>query len=587
MKKRVVFYARVSTGHEEQLSALDNQIDWYYNFIKEHKDWELVDQYIDEGITGTSDKKRKQFKRMIEDGIERREFDLIITREVSRFARNTVDALQWTRKLKAAGIGVYFVSDNIDTSDDSSDGELRLSIMATLAQDESRKTSNRVKAGLKVTRANGMILGTGNVLGYDRTGRNEFVINPVQAETVRRIFELYLDGYGVKRIKTILEKEYRKTATGNDRWQITSISRALSNPMYMGYQYQQQSVSDGYLTQKRVKKDKGEYILVKAKHEPIVSEAVYRKAQELKNERLTWDVNERSIGRKEVKDIWAKKLVCACGSSYKSYNWRNDTYGYTCNNQVTNGKKSKREAQGLPSEWNCDLVSVCDWKLEMMMWRIIKQTWTSGKEDIEQAFEIIKECYKEEKTENVEVIKALRLKKEKLVKRIDNLIEMRADGEISKEEYTKKKQDCEKQIKQIEGDLERHEKKSGIGENTEDVLVKIKNTMDQMIDFTSGIIDHDILDKLITRIVHIDNYEYDIYLDLGVELDFNSGAVIEEEKEIKTKRFSSDSVEIKKEKHIKLFDLKINFEEARAYRKIFGKYLRENQWNNLVAHVYL
>lgn len=135
--------------------------------------------------------------------------------------------------------------------------------------------------------------------------------------------------------------------------------------------------------------------------------------------------------------------------------------------------------------------------------------------------------------------------------------------------------------------MERHEKKSRIGENTEDVLVKIKNTMDQMIDFTSGIIDHDILDKLITRIVHIDNYEYDIYLDLGVELDFNSSAVIEEEKEIKTKRFSADSVEIKKEKHIKLFDLKINFEEARAYRKIFGKYLRENQWNNLVAHVYL
>ena len=111
--------------------------------------------------------------------------------------------------------------------------------------------------------------------------------------------------------------------------------------------------------------------------------------------------------------------------------------------------------------------------------------------------------------------------------------------------------------------------------------------MDQMIDFTSGIIDHDILDKLITWIVHIDNYEYDIYLDLGVELDFNSSAMIEEEKEIKTKRFSSDSVEIKKEKHIKLFDLKINFEEARAYRKMFGKYLRENQWNNLVAHVYL
>lgn len=587
MKKRVVFYARVSTGHEEQLSALENQIDWYYNFIKQHKDWELVDQYIDEGITGTSDKKRKQFRKMMEDGIERKEFDLIVTREVSRFARNTVDALDWTRKLKAVDIGVYFVSDNIDTSDDSSDGELRLSIMATLAQDESRKTSNRVKAGLKVTRANGMILGTGNVLGYDRKGRNQFVINPEQAETVRRIFELYLDGNGVKRIKNILEKEHRKTAIGNDRWQITSISRALSNPMYIGYQYQQQSISDGYLTQKRVKKDKGEYILVKAGHEPIISEGVYRKAQELKNERITWDVNERSTGKKEVKDVWVKKLVCICGSKYRPYKWRKDIYGYECDNQVINGKKSKREKQGLPAEWNCDLVSICDWKLEMMMWRIIKQTWTSGKEDIEQAFEIIKECYKEEKTENIEQMKALRLKKEKLKKRVDNLIEMRADGEISKEEYMNKKQDCEKQINLIENDLIEHEQKKGMGENTDDVLCKIKETLDQMIDFSSGTIDHDILDKLVTRIVHIDNYEYDVYLNLGMKLDFNSGTVIEEEKEIKTKRFSADNIEIKKEKHIKLFDMKIDFEEARAYRKMLGKYLRESQWNNLVAHVYL
>ena len=140
----------------------------------------------------------------------------------------------------------------------------------------------------------------------------------------------------------------------------------------------------------------------------------------------------------------------------------------------------------------------------MLMWRIIKQTWTSGKEDIEQAFEIIKECYKEEKAENVELIKALRLKKEKLKKRADSLIEMRADGEISKEEYLSKKQDCEKRIERIEQDLAGHEKKRGIGENTEDILKKIQETMEQMIDFSSGIVDHDILNGLITRIVHID-----------------------------------------------------------------------------------
>ncbi len=117
--------------------------------------------------------------------------------------------------------------------------------------------------------------------------------------------------------------------------------------------------------------------------------------------------------------------------------------------------------------------------------------------------------------------------------------------------------------------------------------MKIQETMEQVIDFSSGIIDHDVLDGLITRIVHIDNYEYDVYLNMGIELNLNSGAMIEEEKEIKIKRFGVDNIETKKEKHIKLFEMEITFEEARAYRKMCGKYLRESQWDNLVAHVYL
>ena len=164
---RVVFYARVSTDHEKQVSALDNQIDWYKDYIAQHKDWSLEDYYIDEGITGTSDNKRKEFLRMMNDGIEHHKFDMIITREVSRFARNTVDALQWSRRLLEKGIRIFFVNDNIDTGVE--DGELRLTLMATLAQDESRKISERVKAGLKVARNKGIILGCGNILGYDRT----------------------------------------------------------------------------------------------------------------------------------------------------------------------------------------------------------------------------------------------------------------------------------------------------------------------------------------------------------------------------------------------------------------------------------
>ena len=144
--RRVVIYARVSTEHEAQISALENQIDWYKPILAARPEWELVGQYIDEGITGTSAEKRPQFMKMISDAMKRK-FDLIITREVSRFARNTVDTLQYTRKLKEKGVEVFFSNDNIKTMD--GDGELRLTLMATFAQDESRKTSIRVKSGQK------------------------------------------------------------------------------------------------------------------------------------------------------------------------------------------------------------------------------------------------------------------------------------------------------------------------------------------------------------------------------------------------------------------------------------------------------
>ena len=159
--RRVAIYARVSTEHEAQISALSNQIQYYDDILKQHPDWELYDKYIDEGITGTSIHKRPNFLRMLEDA-EKHRFDLIVTREVSRFARNTVDTLQQTRELKKMGVEVYFTEDNIWTFKDD-DGELKLTIMATLAQNESKKISQRVKAGQKITFHNGVFYGTGNI----------------------------------------------------------------------------------------------------------------------------------------------------------------------------------------------------------------------------------------------------------------------------------------------------------------------------------------------------------------------------------------------------------------------------------------
>ena len=166
MKRKVAIYARVSTEHEAQLSALENQVKYYDDILKNNPDWILYDRYIDEGITGTSTKKRKNFMRMMEDA-KAGKFDLIITREVSRFARNTVDTLQGTRKLKKIGVEVFFTEDNIWTFNDK-DGELKLTIMATLAQNESKKTSQRVKAGQMISFQNGVFYRSGNILGYNK-----------------------------------------------------------------------------------------------------------------------------------------------------------------------------------------------------------------------------------------------------------------------------------------------------------------------------------------------------------------------------------------------------------------------------------
>ena len=248
-KRDVAIYARVSTEHEAQLSALENQMDWYKPILEARPDWTLTAQYIDEGITGTSAEKRPRFMQMIEDARQRK-FNMIITREVSRFARNTVDTLQYTRLLKEYGVEVFFINDNIKTFD--GDGELRLTIMATLAQDESRKTSIRVKAGQQTSMQNGVFYGNGNILGYDRVGK-EMVINPEQAKTVRMIYDMYLSGMGVTAIQYELEKAGRLTAMGKERWFSSYIAKMLRNSFYCGIITYHKEYTPDFLKQKKIK----------------------------------------------------------------------------------------------------------------------------------------------------------------------------------------------------------------------------------------------------------------------------------------------------------------------------------------------
>lgn len=244
--RKVAIYGRVSTEHEAQLAAFENQQAWYEGIIKKHSDWVIVDRYYDEGITGTAAQKRPAFMNMLQ-AARRGAFDLIVTREVCRFARNTVDTLTVTRELKRLGVEVYFIQDNIWTLD--GDGELRLTIMATLAQEESRKISERVLAGQQVSREKGRLYGNGNILGYDLVA-GTYQINPDQAYVVHKIFQLYADGWGYKRICNELIRLGCKNAHGEVAWKVDGIGQIIKNATYKGYICYNKSHSDGYLTKR-------------------------------------------------------------------------------------------------------------------------------------------------------------------------------------------------------------------------------------------------------------------------------------------------------------------------------------------------
>ena len=204
---RGTYYARVSSESVEQLNSLGNQIQYYEDFIKKNIAWTFVPGYIDEGLSGISTKRRENFNRMIDDAAEDK-FDLVITKEISRFARNTLDSIQFTRQLLSDGVGVFFQNDNINTFDE--DSELRLSIISSIAQDELRKLSSRVKFGHQQAIKNSVVLGNNRIFGY-RKENKRLVIDEDQAPMVRELFELYAtDEYSMKQIETMFwNKGYR------------------------------------------------------------------------------------------------------------------------------------------------------------------------------------------------------------------------------------------------------------------------------------------------------------------------------------------------------------------------------------------
>lgn len=572
-KVRVCFYGRVSTQHEAQMNALENQMQWYDSILSDHPNWEKINVYVDRGITGTQAKKRQGFMKMIEDA-SKGMFDLICTREVSRFARNTLDSLNYTRELKKMGVEVFFYNDNIWSCEN--DGELRLTIMSAMSQEESRHISDRVLAGQSISRQKGVLYGNGNILGYrlvrgKTSSENTYEIVEEDAETVRMIYDFYLDGMGAKAIAAKMQALHRETARSGCKWDATKVLRILDNKTYAGYIGYHKSHTTSYLDHTRVAvKDRSRYEYVKGNFPPIIPEETWNRVQRLKGKKVT-PLEQGLSGKKRSDDRWIRVLVCECGRTFHKYKWRvnqsgEECCGYTCWNQINNRKKSYRIANGLDGSGYCDVTSICEWKLDFMLKSILHRIWSNPKETVNVLIGSIADDYVQEQESST---KQGRLKREhdRLKCRMERLLDMRLDNRIEEDQFTAKQSQIQERMAEIEEKLKISAQQDTV-ESTEDVsgtIARVTEVLENACDLNRKKIDDKLIDTLVERVTPTEAGIYRWYLNS----DIQEAAVFAEKDYI-------------------LYDtFRLSFEEAKAYRKQYGNFIRKNQWKDLNIEVYI
>lgn len=572
-KVRVCFYGRVSTQHEAQMNALENQIQWYESILSDHPNWEKINVYVDKGVTGTQAKKRQGFMQMIEDA-SKGEFDLICTREVSRFARNTLDSLNYTRQLSKMGVEVYFYNDNIWSCE--SDGELRLTLMSAMSQEEARHISDRVLAGQSVSRKKGVLYGNGNILGYrlikgSKSSENTYEIVEEDAETVRMIYDFYLEGMGVKNIAAKMQELHRQTAKSGCKWDATKVLRILDNKTYAGYIGYNKSYTTSYLDHVRVPvKDRSQYEYVKGNFPAIIPEEKWNRVQSMKRKKVTC-AGQGKYGKKRSKDRWVRVLVCECGRTYHKYRWRvnksgEECCGYQCWNQVNNRKKSFRVKNGLDAEGYCDVPSICEWKLDFMLKHILQKIWKNPKQTITVLTETIKENYVEGQESNTE-LGCLKRELERLKCRKERLLDMRLDNQIEESAFEEKRRKIQERTTEIEKRLEGGVKQE-IMENTEDissVIQKVKDMLENACDLEQKKIDENLIEALVERVTPTEEGVFKWYLN----------------------RKAAEDREFDEKDYILYESFCLGFEEAKAYRKQYGNFIRANQWRDLQVEIYI
>lgn len=323
-KLRVAAYCRVSTDSDEQASSYETQVEHYTEYIKKNPEWEFAGIYADDGISGTNTKKREEFNRMIE-ACKAGEIDMIITKSISRFARNTLDCLKYIRMLKDKNIPVFFEKESINTMD--AKGEVLLTIMASLAQQESQSLSQNVKMGLQFRYQNGQVqVNHNHFLGYTKDRKGNLVIDPEQAEVVKRIYREYLEGSSMDKIAKGLEKDGILTGAGKKKWWTSTINKILRNEKYIGDALLQKTYTTDFLNKTRVKNNGivPQYY-VENNHEAIIPKDIFLRVQEELVRRRV--VKTSANGKKRsysCNHCFAQIVICGeCGEMFRRIHWNN------------------------------------------------------------------------------------------------------------------------------------------------------------------------------------------------------------------------------------------------------------------------
>lgn len=486
---RVTYYARVSSESDEQLNSLGNQVAYYEGLIRKNRAWTFVPGYIDEGLSGISTRKRENFHRMVSDGRDGL-FDLIITKEITRFARNTLDSIQYTRQLLGCGVAVFFQNDNINTLDE--DSELRLTIMSGIAQDELRKLSSRVKFGHQQAIKSKVVLGNSRIFGY-RKDNKRLVIDEAEAPMVRELFELYATGrYSMKKIEDIFWGKGYRNLNGNRISHVT-MSNMIANPKYKGWYVGNKVKVVDMFTKKQKFLPPEEWVMFRDETgeivPAIVSEAVWEAANAVLRKRSE-DVKSRQ-GVCNHANLLTGKLFCThCGQPYyrkesKSAGGANSKW--VCSGKIKNGADS------------CPSFAIYESELQPLLYEVFRDTQADADAMVEEYIRMYSEMTDHERlpsriSDMEKTIDNANRKKQKL-------LQLSVDGMIADRDFKAMTEQCNAEIAEAEAQIEELNVQL---QNSKEFKAKIdairRVLTEAQKDAASGIIGKEFIEKYIDKI---------------------------------------------------------------------------------------